>query len=100
VCRYGNGIQFWQGAQDIEVYDNRVWQMYDTPVTNQGIKCTDTNTPADCAMRNISYHHNLLSTSGMACVEIWYTDANATMTDVLFENNICAQVGDGGVGVV
>ena len=27
-----------------------------------------------CAMRNISYHHNLAANSGMACVEIWYSD--------------------------
>ena len=47
-------------------------------------------------MRNISYHHNLAINSGMACVEIWYSDANATMDEVRFENNLCANIGNGG----
>jgi hypothetical protein len=52
-----------------------VWQIYDTPLTNQGVNCTNgyhAGTVAECAMRNISYHHNLAANSGMACVEIWY----------------------------
>jgi hypothetical protein len=47
-------------------------------------------------MRNISWHHNLLANSGMACVEIWYSDAGATMDDIRFEQNMCANIGDGG----
>eukprot|EP00040_Diaphanoeca_grandis_P036191 m.229939 g.229939 ORF g.229939 m.229939 type:complete len:717 (-) comp33565_c0_seq2:33-2183(-) len=94
--RYGNGIQFWMGAVDIEVFDNRIWQIYDTPLTNQGQNCTHIHTQSECAMRNISYHHNLASSSGMACVEVWYQDNDATMDDVRFENNICANIGDGG----
>ena len=47
-------------------------------------------------MRNISYHHNLITTNGMACVEIWYTDNATSMTDVRFENNLCANTGDDG----
>ena len=26
--RYGNGIQFWNGAKNIEVHNNRLWQIY------------------------------------------------------------------------
>ena len=87
--RYGNGIQFWMGALNIEVYDNRIWQIYDTPLTNQGQNCTHSNNRTACAMQNISYHHNLISNSGMACVEIWYQDRCASMDNVRFENNIC-----------
>ena len=77
--RFGNGIQTWNGATDVEVYGNRIWQIYDTPVTNQGQHCTSgaavlsgSAPSSSCAMRNISWHHNLLANSGMACVEIWY----------------------------
>eukprot|EP01051_Picozoa_sp_SAG22_P031715 SAG22_NODE_12993_length_422_cov_1.021672_2_plen_55_part_01 len=38
--RYGNGIQTWNGATDVEVYNNRIWQIYDTLITNQGQQCT------------------------------------------------------------
>jgi hypothetical protein len=30
--RYGNGIQWWGGAKNVEVYNNRLWQIYDTPL--------------------------------------------------------------------
>ena len=116
--RYGNGIQFWLGARNVEVFNNRLWQIYDTPLTNQGIDCVGGNpdpdpdpnpdamdrvggsgataSAASCAMDNISYHHNLALASGMACVEIWYADSRATMTNVRFENNLCANIGDSG----
>ena len=99
--RYGNGIQFWLGARNVEIFNNRLWQIYDTPLTNQGIDCVrthgTTNTAASCAMDNISYHHNLAVASGMACVEIWYHDNLTTMTNVRFENNLCANMGDSGL---
>eukprot|EP01047_Picozoa_sp_COSAG01_P009303 COSAG01_NODE_380_length_17862_cov_20.427212_15_plen_257_part_00 len=42
------------------------------------------------------YHHNLATNSGMACVEIWYNDAGTSMSAVRFENNLCANIGNGG----
>lgn len=87
--RSGNGIQFWQGAQNIEVYNNRLWrasasvsarvgvtesvlthvcaaEIYDTALTNQGIGCVaGGGTPEACAMTNISWHHNLVTTNAM-----------------------------------
>jgi hypothetical protein len=95
--RFGNGIQWWNGAKDVEVYNNRLWQIYDTPLTNQGEVCTSNGGSAEgCAMRNISYHHNLATNSGMACVEIWYADKGATMDNIRFENNLCGNIGNGG----
>ena len=41
-------------------------------------------------------HHCHPWPPAQACVEIWYTDPNTTMDIVRFENNICANVGDGG----
>ena len=97
--RFGNGIQWWNGAKDVEVYGNRLWQIYDTPLTNQGAACTSDSSGSSaeaCAMRNISYHHNLAVNSGDACVEIWYDDNATTMDTVRFENNLCANIGNGG----
>jgi len=75
----------------------RCRQIYDTPLTNQGETCVVTSADVEpCAMRNISYHHNIAASSGMACVEIWYSDPNATMDGVRFENNLCANIGNGG----
>jgi hypothetical protein len=63
--RFGNGIQWWNGAVNVEVSGCRLWQIYDTPLTNQGAACT---TPAGgpaqaetCAMRNVSYHLRVIS---------------------------------------
>eukprot|EP01051_Picozoa_sp_SAG22_P000351 SAG22_NODE_8_length_37215_cov_120.960351_19_plen_1710_part_00 len=98
--RYGNGIQTWNGAKNVEIYGNRLWQIYDTPLTNQGAACTsDNGSTAEaeaCAMRNISFHHNLAINSGDACVEIWYNDNGTSMDTVRFENNLCANIGNGG----
>ena len=99
--RYGNGIQTWNGARNVEVYGNRLWQIYDTPLTNQGAACTSdggckANCAEECKMQNISFHHNLAINSGDACVEIWYDDNGTTMDTVRFENNLCANIGNGG----
>ena len=34
--RYGNGLDVWEWAYDVEIARNRVWEVYDTGFTNQG----------------------------------------------------------------
>ncbi len=50
--RYGNGIEFWIGAQDNLVEGCRLWEIYDAALTNQG---SATNTQA-----NITYRNNII----------------------------------------
>ena len=46
--RYGNGLDVWEWASNVEISDNRVWECYDTGFTNQG-------TSDNYTEKNISY---------------------------------------------
>jgi hypothetical protein len=67
--RFGNGIEFPDFGQDFEhltedvaIYDNRLSQVYDAALSPQG--------DGSYIQRNISLHHNLITTSEY-CLEIW-----------------------------
>ena len=95
--RFGNGIEFpdfqESGAfhahtQNIELYQNRLWEVYDAALSPQGA--------GTYIQSNITYHHNLIWHSEY-CLEIWSQGfANeSTLTDVRFENNVCVDSGGG-----
>jgi hypothetical protein len=87
--RFGNGIELWMGATDVDVAYNRVDQVYDAGLTNQGAH-------GDYLQNNISWHDNIVSHTQF-CFEIWDDSPRnqSTMQDIRFENNSCTNSGGG-----
>ena len=80
--RYGNGIEFWGDCDGNLVEENRIWEIYDAALTNQGRKDTEINT---------IYRKNLIWNAEYS-YEYW----NAQTTEnILFEDNICLDAGFG-----
>lgn len=79
--RFGNGIEFWGNAHDNLVEHNRLWQIYDAALTNQG---------RDDDEINIVYRHNIIWQAEYS-FEFW----NRGRTEnILFEFNTCVDAGD------
>jgi hypothetical protein len=85
--RYGNAIEFWTGASNMLVENNRIWEVYDAGVTNQGHSVTNTQ-------RDIIYRNNLIWHCEMS-FEYWNHPANSITRNILFENNTCVDAGYG-----
>ena len=86
--RFGAGIVFWGNAHDNIVERNRVWQTYDTGITNQA------NSHGNAiSVYNITYRNNVLW-NVPACFEIWLHSTNnaagSTMHDIYVLNNTCS----------
>ncbi|MDO5580425.1 MAG: hypothetical protein Q4G69_04780 [Planctomycetia bacterium] len=80
--RFGNGIEFWGDCDGNLVEENRLWEIYDAALTNQGRKDTEVNT---------IYRKNLIWNSEYS-FEYW----NADITEnILVEDNICLDAGYG-----
>ena len=80
--RFGNAVEFWEGAKDILVEDCVFRQIYDSGVTHQG--CDDSGEPQRIVFRN-----NLFIECGMAAYEC----RGPAARDVVFENNTCVNAG-------
>jgi hypothetical protein len=79
--RFGNGIEFWGHAHDHVVEHNRLWQIYDAALTNQG---------RDDDEIGIIYRHNIIWQAEYS-FEFW----NRGRTEnILFEFNTCVDAGD------
>jgi len=85
--RFGNGIEFWNNASNHLVENNKIWEIYDTGVTNQS------NSYA--VHDNIIYRNNVIWNCGMAAVEIWNRPASSITRNIWFENNTCVNMGYG-----
>ena len=80
--RYGNGIEFWGNCSDNLVEYNRLWEVYDAALTNQGVEDEEVN---------ITYRHNVIWNSEYS-FEYW----NRKRTEnILFEHNTCVDAGCG-----
>ncbi len=78
--RFGNGIEFWGNASDNLVERNRLWEIYDAALTNQG---------RDDEEVNITYRDNVIWNAEYS-FEYW----NARKTaNILFEHNTCVDAG-------
>ncbi|QNN24499.1 right-handed parallel beta-helix repeat-containing protein [Planctomycetales bacterium ZRK34] len=84
--RYGNGIEFWGGAENNLVEHCRLWQIYDAALTNQNKGQVKTQ-------RNITYRDNLILNSEYS-FEYWNNPAESVTENVVFENNTCLFAGD------
>lgn len=83
--RYGNGIQFWSGNENVLVENNWIYQIYDSGITHQG----DGNYTA----KNLTFNENLVEYCGMGSIEYWtnyYTseDGYNISENVTYSNNI------------
>ena len=80
--RFGNGIEFWGGCTNNLVERNRLWEVYDAALTNQGRKDDEVD---------ITWRDNVIWNSEYS-FEYW----NAKLTrNVQFVHNTCVDAGYG-----
>lgn len=83
--RYGNGIEFWDGAEDHLVEANRIWEIYDAALTNQGNNKNSNQI-------NITYRNNIIWNAEYS-FEYWNRPEAAITRNILFEHNTCVDAG-------
>lgn len=89
--RFGNGIEFWGSCRDNLVEQNRLWEIYDAALTNQG-KGSGPDNPS--TQVNITYRKNTIWNSEYS-FEYWNRDATQITDRILFEDNLCVNAGHG-----
>jgi len=80
--RFGNGIEFWGDATGHLVERNRLWEIYDAALTNQGRNNTETD---------IVWRDNVIWNAEYS-FEYWNAKLTANIT---FEHNTCVDAGYG-----
>jgi hypothetical protein len=83
--RFGNAIEFWGGAEDHLVEHNRIWEVYDAALTNQG-------NGEDSNQINIIYRDNIIWNAEYS-FEFWNRPATAITRNIIFEHNTCVDAG-------
>lgn len=83
--RFGNAIEFWNGAEDHLVERNRIWEVYDAALTNQG-------NGDDSNQINIIYRDNIIWNSEYS-FEFWNRPATVVSRNIIFEHNTCVDAG-------
>lgn len=86
--RYGNGIELWGNVSNVVVDRNRIWEIYDTGLTNQ-------SSVASSVQNKINYRNNLIWNCAFASFEFWTSDSGSKMMDVKVENNTAWGAGRG-----
>lgn len=85
--RYGSAIEFWDTAENHLVERNRIWEVYDAALTNQG-------KGEDAVQRNITYRDNVIWNAEYS-FEYWNSSHSAVIEKILFEHNTCINSGFG-----
>ena len=88
--RYGNGIEFWNCASNNLVENNRIWEIYDAALTNQG-KGGDRDRSDQIGL---IYRNNLIWNAEYS-FEYWNRPESARTENILFEHNTCVDAGSG-----
>ncbi|MBN2772776.1 MAG: T9SS type A sorting domain-containing protein [Prolixibacteraceae bacterium] len=86
--RLGNGIQFWNNAQNIVVEKCVFNQVYDAAISPQG------SSSEEVEIHGIYIRNNIISNSEYS-FEFWENGQNITLRHVYFENNTCLYAGGG-----
>lgn len=86
--RYGNAVQFYANMSDSFVEGCRIFEIYDTGVTNQYSGTTGVT------QKNITYRFNTIWNVGLAALEVW-VNAPSTISDVQLDHNTCFNAGAG-----
>ncbi len=76
--RYGNGIEFWSGNEDLLIENNYFYQIYDTAMTNQG--------PDSGVLKEIVWRGNRCEKCEQ-CYEIWLTSPEMTVESLTVEDS-------------
>lgn len=76
--RYGNGIEFWDGNEDLLVEGNSFFQIYDTAMTNQG--------PGAGELKEMVWRRNRCVNCEQ-CYEIWFTSPEMTVKSLTVAEN-------------
>lgn len=85
TTRLGNGVEFYNGANNCSVDRCTFNQIYDAAVTNQG-------DASNCQQYNIFYRNNIIRSSEYS-FEMWLRGTGASLHDIYFENNTCLDAG-------
>lgn len=80
--RFGNGIEFWSDAAGHLVERNRLWEIYDAALTNQGNDSSETD---------IVWRDNVIWNAEYS-FEYWNKKATK---NIVFEHNTCVDAGYG-----
>lgn len=79
--RYGNGIEFWKGCENILVENCWIYQIYDSGLSHQG--------HGDFVQKDIIFRNNLVEYTSFASIEYWTNDQNRNrMENIVYANNI------------
>lgn len=81
--RYGNGIEFWNGAENIIIEDNLIKNVYDAAITLQGNSGN---------FNNIDIKGNIII-SNCYSFELWSSENGQGMKNVSIHDNIIANQG-------
>ena len=84
--RYGNGVEFWNGAHDNLVENCRLWNIFDAALTNQGSGKNE--------QYNITYRRNVIWNCNYS-FEYWNRPETSITHDIYFEDNLCFNAGEG-----
>ncbi len=84
--RYGNGVEFWDNAQNNIVENNYFEHIYDVAMTNQG--------RGACVVENVTWRNNKIYRCCQA-YEFWFSNKEAQVKNIVFENNECIDSGFG-----
>lgn len=76
--RYGNGVEFWSGNEDLLVEENYFFQVYDTAMTNQG--------PDAGELKKMVWRKNRCVNCEQ-CYEIWFTSPEMTVKSLTVAEN-------------
>lgn len=88
TVRYGNGIESWNGCDNILVEDCWVYQIYDSGLSHQG--------NGVFLASNVTYRRNLIEYTSFASIEYWAHDANKnSMENITYEDNVLRFAGYG-----
>lgn len=88
--RFGNGIELWDGAENVLVEGCRIWNIYDVAITMQGFP------KEGKGWKNVVFRHNLMW-GNQQSFEIWTQpgDRESGMYSCRFTDNICIGSGYG-----
>ncbi|HQH69119.1 MAG TPA: hypothetical protein PK166_12040 [Candidatus Hydrogenedentes bacterium] len=87
IVRFGNAVEFWGPAYDNLVEGCRIWEIYDTGLSNQSGE-------PEAKQYNIHYRNNVVWNCEWL-YEYWSRPESSSTHDIYFENNICAFAGYG-----
>lgn len=91
IIRFGNGIEFWSGAENVLIEDCRISNIYDVAITMQGFPIENGG------WKNVIFRRNAMW-GNQQSFEIWTKDEyakNCGMTGCQFVDNICIGAGYG-----